>query len=492
MTRLFDTLASRIIAVFAALTLLVIAAGVAYWSYVTVPLLKRGEQTKVDLLISPYAVILEEALPTAKPADLRRIIDQLMVLQDPRTSQPLLAGIDLQTNGQPALILRNNVPPGTDSFQAEAILFSRETLEPLGVLKIYYNPFFYNDARADARNKLIWAFLVLGAAFTALFWFCAHLLSPLKRLSRRLGDLHPDAPEPVSLGSLWLGREVRTIHHAVNDLITRLNNARIREKADLEAHLNSERTLREQIEAQARSLEKSNSQLSQFAYVASHDLQEPLRTITNFVQIIDKRYGDRLDDQGRQYYAFVLDAARRMRAMIEDLLSYSRVRNRPLERQWVDMSALLKAVEDSLRQLIRETGTVVERHNIPAIWADRFLLEHLFQNLLTNSIRYRSEAPPHIRITVEERPTDWVFSVADNGIGIAPEHHTRIFEIFKRIHVQDRAKGTGIGLAICKEAVEAHGGRIWVESTVGNGATFRFNISKPTTHADQSHEHPSR
>lgn len=226
----------------------------------------------------------------------------------------------------------------------------------------------------------------------------------------------------------------------------------------------------------AQDLARSNSELQQFAYVASHDLQEPLRMVASFTQLLAKRYRDQLDDDARDFINYAVDGATRMQTLISDLLSYSRVGTQGKSLASTDSEALLRRVLDSLRFAVEESGAVIVHDPLPMVIADPQQLGQLLQNLLTNAIKFHGEEPPHIHISAERNGSDWKISVRDNGIGISQEHADRIFVIFQRLHTKTEYPGTGIGLAICKKIVERHGGRIWIEPSPGGGTTFCFTI----------------
>jgi len=223
-------------------------------------------------------------------------------------------------------------------------------------------------------------------------------------------------------------------------------------------------------------LARSNEELEQFAYVASHDLQEPLRKIAGFTELLATRYTDSLDEKGASYMAYIVDGATRMRCQINDLLNYSRVMSSNRELAKTDCSAVVSRVLRDMEPTIKESNTEVVCGPMPVILADHTQLGQLFQNLIGNAIKYRGAAPPKVTINAVQKSDCWIFSVADNGIGIAPEFHERIFAIFQRLHTRTEYPGTGIGLAVCKKIVERHGGKIHVESTEGHGSTFFFTI----------------
>ncbi len=232
----------------------------------------------------------------------------------------------------------------------------------------------------------------------------------------------------------------------------------------------------EQLEASAAELRRSNEDLSQFAYVASHDLKSPLKTVILYSQWLQRNYRDSLDEEGKQLLSQIEVATKRMGALIEDLLEFSTVSaKREYSIKPIDAEAALQIVIDNLRGAITESGAIIESGPLPKIGIDQMSLIQIFQNLLANAIRYRSSATPHIGITAEQDGGVWHFRCRDNGAGIPAEHHERIFEPFKRLHGQE-IPGSGIGLALCKKIVERYGGRIWVESQLDQGSTFHFTL----------------
>jgi light-regulated signal transduction histidine kinase (bacteriophytochrome) len=223
-------------------------------------------------------------------------------------------------------------------------------------------------------------------------------------------------------------------------------------------------------------LERSNQDLEQFAYAASHDLQEPLRMVTSYVQLLQRRYQGQLDAAADEFIGFAVDGARRMQQLINDLLSYSRVNSRGHEFAPVDCGAALDDAVSNLSAAIAEHGAEIVRDPLPTVVADRTQLVQLFQNLVGNAIKFRGPQPPQVHVAAENDDCQWRFAVRDNGIGIDPKYAAQVFLVFRRLHTRAKYPGTGIGLAICKRIVERHGGRIWFESSPGQGATFYFTI----------------
>lgn len=225
-------------------------------------------------------------------------------------------------------------------------------------------------------------------------------------------------------------------------------------------------------------LQRSNDELQQFASVASHDLQEPLRTVASFARLLADRYRGKLDADADEFIGFIVDGTTRMQAMVQDLLIYARVSSRGQKFIATDSHAVLDSVLHDLQHAISESDATVTTDPLPTVLADEHQLRQLFQNLIGNALKYRGLEPPRIHMSARRDSSQWVFSVQDNGIGIDPQHAERIFVIFQRLHTRSEYPGTGIGLAICKKIVERHGGRIWVESTPGKGSTFFFTLKE--------------
>jgi signal transduction histidine kinase len=228
----------------------------------------------------------------------------------------------------------------------------------------------------------------------------------------------------------------------------------------------------------AAKLARSNADLEQFAYVASHDLKEPLRAISGSVQILQERYKGKLDAEAEEVIRYTVDGAARMQTLIDDLLAYSRLTTREAPMAPTDLNDIVAEVLANLERSIHESKAQVTQDPLPVVATDRTQLMQVFQNLISNAIKYRSQRTPKIHIGADDKGNEWVFSVRDNGIGIAPQYAERIFRIFQRLHTRTEYSGTGIGLAVCKKIIERHGGRIWVESEPEEGSTFLFTLPK--------------
>jgi light-regulated signal transduction histidine kinase (bacteriophytochrome) len=223
-------------------------------------------------------------------------------------------------------------------------------------------------------------------------------------------------------------------------------------------------------------LARSNTELEQFAYVTSHDLQEPLRMVSSFVQLLAKRYKGKLDQDADDFINYAVDGVTRMQGLIKDILAYSRVGSRGKEFKSISSEVVLAHALSNLKTGIEQSGAVVTRDPLPVVTGDNSQLVQLFQNLIGNAIKFHKEGAPRIHVSAHQQGNEWVFSVADTGIGIAPESFARIFLIFQRLNDRKQYPGTGIGLAICKKVVERHGGEIWAKSEPGMGSTFYFTL----------------
>ena len=255
-------------------------------------------------------------------------------------------------------------------------------------------------------------------------------------------------------------------------------------RALLEKGLREQRQLAEKkLAEKAEELARSNHDLEQFAYVASHDLQEPLRMVAAYTQLLAERYRGKLDENADKYIGYAVEGALRMRTLILDLLAFSRVGRGETDRKNGECNAALNNALENLRSAIEESGAVVTHDHLPAVAVDPSQLVQLFQNLIGNAIKFRGKEVPTIRVSAEKQDATWLFAVADNGIGVSSQYKDKIFVIFQRLHTREEYSGNGVGLAICKKIVEHHGGRIWVESELGCGATFHFTL--PARPADQ-------
>jgi signal transduction histidine kinase len=292
-----------------------------------------------------------------------------------------------------------------------------------------------------------------------------------------------DIPVVLVSGALGETRAVECIKQGAADYVLKDHLLRL---PDAIRRAVREKKLREDHRRLLEDLARSNRDLEQFAYVASHDLQEPLRMVAAYTQLLAERYQGKLDENADKYIHYAVDGATRMQRLVQDLLAFSRVGRRAAERRKVDCRVVLATALQNLQTAIEESGARIEHGDLPTVTAEAAELMQLFQNLVGNAIKFRGSDPPRIRVTAEKAGREWIFSVADNGLGIAPEHAEMIFVIFKRLHTRSEYPGNGIGLSICKKIVEEQGGRIWVESVPGQGATFRFSLPTKIRDAERN------
>jgi len=282
-----------------------------------------------------------------------------------------------------------------------------------------------------------------------------------------------DIPVVLVSGSLGEPMAVECIKQGAADYVLKDHLTRLPESVRRALR---EKRLREENRRAQEELTRSNRDLEQFAYVASHDLQEPLRMVAIYTQLLAERYKGQLDANADKYIQYALDGALRMQTLVQDLLTFSRVGRGGNHPKLTDCNEAVQAGLKNLQASILQSGAQVDCGQLPSVLGDSSLLAQVFQNLFGNAIKFRGPEPPVIRVTAERQGKEWVFSVADNGIGIAPEHAETVFVIFKRLHTCAEYPGSGIGLSICKKIVEQHGGRIWVEPQGGKGSTFKFTL----------------
>jgi light-regulated signal transduction histidine kinase (bacteriophytochrome) len=285
-----------------------------------------------------------------------------------------------------------------------------------------------------------------------------------------------DIPVVLVSGSLGELKAVECIKQGAADYVLKDHLARLPQSV---RRAIEERDLRDENRRTQEELARSNRDLEQFAYVASHDLQEPLRMVATYTQLLAERYQGKLDENADKYIHYAVEGALRMQALVKDLLAFSRVGRKQETPRETDCNLVVRNVVANLQSLIQETGARITYEVLPVLVADPSELLQLFQNLIGNAIKFRGTEPPEIRITAKEKKKEWLFSVEDNGIGIAPQHAEDVFVIFKRLHTREEYPGSGIGLAICKKIVEHNQGRIWVKSHPGVGSTFQFTWPLP-------------
>jgi signal transduction histidine kinase len=289
-----------------------------------------------------------------------------------------------------------------------------------------------------------------------------------------------DIPMILVTGALGDVNAVECIKQGVTDYVLKDGLTRLPEVVRRALREKHERMLRHQVEEdlarKVDELARSNADLEQFAYVASHDLQEPLRMVTAYTQLLSEKYKGRLDEDADKFIGYASEGATRMQVLIQDLLAFSRIGRKEAAYTSVDCNAVIEEVRQTLTSAIQESGAVVTSANLPSVWADRTQMAQVFQNLIGNAIKFRGKEPPVVTVQAEKTDQHWLFRVSDNGIGIALEYADNVFVVFQRLHARSEYPGNGIGLAICKKIVERYGGKIWVESQPGSGSIFKFTM----------------
>jgi len=403
---------------------------------------------------------LASQLPAATTSDLNSVIDQARlwradyaqptIAQVGRTGKPVVS-LDITTGKTAFDALRAK----TGVLQADVTSARSSAVATLNSTATSLDAVFIAVAIGLA---LIVALLALGLRATAI--------RPLHRLAAQVrrvasGDFDHEVTVPGPREVTHLAADVNTMRERILQELsaTRDNNA------VLKAH--------------ATELQRSNSELEQFAYVASHDLQEPLRKVASFTQLLQRRYAGQLDARADQYIEFAVDGAKRMQALINDLLAYSRVGRSDREPALVPSDAALTQARANLAEQIEQTGATIESGHLPLVLAELPLLIAVFQNLLSNALKFRGEKAPRVVVTVSRDEPFWLFSFSDNGIGIEPEYAERIFVIFQRLHERSAYAGTGIGLSMTRKIIEYFGGQIWLDTTFTGGTRFCFTLPMP-------------
>jgi signal transduction histidine kinase len=388
-----------------------------------------------------------------------------------RYAQPVIATVD--RTGEPT-VTTTSVDTGQVYFDAV-----RSAIEEL-----------QNDlegARAGAADALERSATTLNVVCIAIAGGFVLIVVALAIGLRRA------AIRPVSR----LAAEVRTV--ANGDFAHKVEQSGPTEVRDLGADVNQmrERILHElaslqaahaELDARTKDLERSNTELEQFAYVASHDLQEPLRKVASFCQLLQRRYSGQIDERADQYIEFAVDGAKRMQELINDLLAFSRVGRIVRDSVEVSCTTVLAQAKANLAAAIEQSGATIEAGELPTVRAELPLLTAVFQNLVSNALKFRGDDPPHIVIEAHRDGEFWEFSFSDNGIGIEPDYAERIFVIFQRLHGKGEYPGTGIGLAMCRKIVEYHGGRIWLDPEYSGGARFRFTLPVITAASEEEND----
>ena len=320
------------------------------------------------------------------------------------------------------------------------------------------------------------AILVLAGTMLAMFLFMNNILrQQVLGKTNELLKVNKALEEEI--------KERKWAHDKLSETLMDMEK-RIRERTSelsqsnelLKKEVAERRLAEEKLQQAMNDLSRSNRELEQFAYVVSHDLKEPLRMVTSYLQLLERRYKGKLDKDAKEFIDFAKDGGKRMETLIEDLLSYSRLDTFSKRFEQVDCNAIVDGILDVLGIAIEKNRAEVTRDPLPGVIADKTQLGQVFQNLISNALKFRSKKPPAIHVGAPRVEGEWLFRISDNGIGIDPKDAERVFVIFQRLHSRDEYPGTGVGLAICKKIVEYHGGKIWIESEPGKGSTFCFTI----------------
>ncbi len=306
-----------------------------------------------------------------------------------------------------------------------------------------------------------------------------HLLEAVEK-----GDIAPGTPLTLRWvrkdeAIIWIEQQNVAIYDEMGNLVAVEGIAR---------DITERKRRAEELDRAIAELARSKAELEQLTYVNSHELQEPVHMVARCVNLLQRRYKDKIDSHTGKIIGYALDGANRMQRLIGDLLAYSRVDSEDKEFAPTNCEAIFDRALANLKAAVEESGTVVSHDALPTVMGDDSQLTQLFQNLMGNAIKFHGEEPPGVHVSVQKEENEWLFSVQDNGIGIDPEHSERVFMIFQRLHTEADYPGTGIGLAICKKIVERHGGRIWVDSEPGKGSTFYFTIPMTMIGGINSHE----
>lgn len=392
-------------------------------------------------------------------------------------AEPVVAAVEAAPAGQIAcrMELLSTAPP---SAEGDALY------ESARVAVVNYLAELSAQRDEIVAIRSVWEQLLLGAVATlvlvvvlmgTMMWLALEgwVIRPLTELTAAVrvvssGGIRREI-RPVGAGEVAL--LAMHVENMRRDLVHQVEEIRLSHQEVENAHnLLSDKT---------RELERSNRDLEQFAYVASHDLQEPLRKVASFTQLLQKRYGESLDERADQYIEFAVDGAKRMQRLIQDLLSFSRVGRTGVPREDVDLESVLSSALSELSERVRETGAQIDHDPMPVVNGERALLQQLFVNLVGNSLKFRDpERTPVVRIEVRSMRAHWEISVVDNGIGIDAQYAERVFIIFQRLHPREQYAGTGIGLSLVKRIVEYHKGRIWIEPAAGGGTIVRFTLAR--------------
>lgn len=479
-----------------------------YQKLLTLILLSSG----ASLLVAGIAIVIYDAVTHTNQtfADLKTQAEILgantaaaLVFNDPKTANQYLSTLSAKRTIIAAAIYESDgrlfaryartgetpvfperEKPGKRIEAGDVILFDaiNQGTEQIGSVYLRANLGRGERVIRYAGIVLLVMLLGLGIGVLVSIRLQASISAPIRDITSVAQNmvLHQEDPlRPYQQRAVKYGNdEIGVLTDAFNQMLTYMEK-RDAALVDANRYLSDEvrerKRAQELLDQKIRDLAQSNAELEQFAYVSSHDLQEPLRMVASYAQLLERRYRTQFDADGIEFLGYIVDGAKRMRQLIEDLLSFSRIGTQAREMQTVRSEDALNVALANLALALKESDAQIKIGTLPVVMADQFQIAQLFQNLIANAIVYRrKEERLRIRIDAVRKDRQWQFAVQDNGIGIASEHLERIFVIFQRLHGRGEYPGTGIGLAICKKIVERHGGHIWVESVVGKGSTFYF------------------
>ncbi|MGE5621225.1 MAG: response regulator [archaeon] len=387
-----------------------------------------------------------------------------------------LSALKASLKDRPSLIISDIIMPGIDGYQLCRTLKSKEETKDIPVILLTN----LTDPREVIRGLQAGADNFLTKPYREDF-----LISRVRYILENQKVRHSSVPPDGSVQIKFDGEQFQITSgrtQVIDLLLSTFENA-VQKNEELSEANRKLLNIQQELKRKNLELERSNRELELFAYVASHDLQEPVRNVSNYTALLERRYKELYDEKGRQMLEFITEGSRRMSELIQDLLSYSRLSNVQSKYEDVDLNAVCKTAMENLKSAIGESGAVIRPDKLPVIRAVEPQMIQLFQNLFSNAIKYRHPSRvPVIEVGCEKKGNKYIFWVKDNGIGIEKDYFDRIFVIFQRLHDRGRYPGTGIGLTICKKIVERHGGRMWVESEFGKGSAFFFSLPSKGEH----------
>ncbi|MCU7494614.1 MAG: response regulator [Ignavibacteria bacterium] len=388
------------------------------------------------------------------------------------SAQDGLLALNAALENRPSLVISDIIMPNMDGYELCRRLKSFEQTRDIPVILLTN----LTDSREVIKGLQAGADNFLTKPYSPDF-LIAKIRDILENRKSRMQNSNPSGNEGIKIkfeGEQYIINSPRA--QVIDLLLSTFENA-VQKNEELEEANRQLLNVQQELKRKNLELERSNRELELFAYVASHDLQEPVRNLSNYTALLERRYKEKFDEKGRQMLEFISEGARRMHGLIKDLLSYSRLSNMENKFERVELNTIVREALDNLKSSIEESNAQVSYSRLPAVKAVRAQMLQLFQNLISNAIKYRNtQKNPEIEIGCTQNKGMHVFFIKDNGIGIDKSYFEKIFVIFQRLHDRGSYPGSGIGLTICKKIVERHGGRMWVESEIGKGSAFYFSL----------------